>query len=225
LKSEELEARVKALEAVVQTKVKGLEARVQATEDIEAIKKLQNAYGYYLEHWQTDEILGLWSHSPEVSFEVNDTGEFKGWEAVQTCFDFAIHFTVYNGANKAPGEFLHIIPPLAGIVDLEPDGKTAKGRWYGFCLLAQRREGELQSLIAMGIWENEFIKEDGIWKIKKVFYNEIFTSPLDKGWVKKPTTPNYPLKVKPPPNPNTHVLTYPSGYIFPYHYKNPVTGK
>jgi hypothetical protein len=115
--------------------------------------------------------------------------------------------------------------PTAGIVDLAPDGKTAKGRWYGFFLGAQRREGALRSLIGCGIWENDFIKEDGIWKILKIFWNDIISSPLDEGWVKTPDILNPKHKHAPPPGPNTHFLTYPSGYIFPYHYKNPVTGK
>ena len=72
--SDELEARITNLTKTV----KKLGARLQAAEDIEAVKKLQNAYSYYLEHWQEEELLGLWSHSPDVTFEVNDTGQFKG---------------------------------------------------------------------------------------------------------------------------------------------------
>jgi hypothetical protein len=214
LKSAELEARFKALET-----------RMQATEDIEAIKKLQRAYGYYLEHWETDQLTSLFSHSPEVSFEVNDTGEFKGWEAVQKCFDFSIHFSAYGGVKKAPGEFLHVLPALSGIVTLGADGKTAKGRWYGYFYGSQRREGKNRALVGCGIWENDYIKEKGIWKILKIYFNEIFCSPWEEGWVKYPSIPNYPLKVKPPPARNVKFLVYPSGYIFPYHYKNPVTGK
>ena len=58
MKPEELEAKVKTLSETV-TK---LEARLTRMEDIEAIKKLQRAYGYYLEHWQEEELIGLWSH-------------------------------------------------------------------------------------------------------------------------------------------------------------------
>ena len=61
MKSEDLGTTVKTLTETV----KKLEARMQAAEDIEAIKKLQYAYGYYLEHWQEEQLLGLWSHNPE----------------------------------------------------------------------------------------------------------------------------------------------------------------
>jgi hypothetical protein len=211
VKSEELEA-----------KVNMLEAKLQRTEDIEAIKKLQHAYGYYLEHWQEEEIVELFSHNPDVSLEINDTGFFKGWEAIKQSFNFADHFTAY-GVKKAPGEFLHILIPNAGIIDLAPDGRTAKGRWYGLFLGAMPRPIETKALLGCGIWENEYIKENGVWKFKKLFWTDIFCSPIEEGWVKNPFTDHTMKTVA--SSANVHFQHYPSGYIFPYHYKNPVTGK
>jgi len=221
MKTEDLEGKVKTLSETV-TK---LEARLTRMEDIEAIKKLQRAYGYYLEHWEEDQIVELFSHSPEVSVEINDSGLYKGYEAVKNSFNFADHYTADSGAKKAPPYFLHILMPLSGIVDVDPGGKTAKGRWYGFGLIAQRRGGILRAIISSGIWENEYIKEDGIWKILKLFWVNIFSSPLDEGWVRTPYLGNPPHKDAPAPMRNVHFAPYPSGYIFPYHYKNPVTGK
>lgn len=219
MKTSELEATVENLRETVNK----LEVRLTAAEDVESIKKLQRAYGYYLEHWQEEELVELFSHSPEVSLEINDGGLFKGYEAVKNSFNFAEHYTAYGGAKKAPGEFLHILIPLSGVVDLDPNGKTAKGRWYGFGLVAQRRAGKLQAIISCGIWENEYIKEDGVWKILKLFWATTIASPLDEGWVKTPYLGNV-HKDAPAQGPNTHFAPYPSGYIFPYHYVNPVTG-
>ena len=206
-------------------KISKLEIRLSASEDIVAIKKLQNAYGYYLEHWQEEEILGLFSHDDEAAVEINDFGLFRGWEEIKNCYRFEDHYPEYPGLKKAPGEYLHILMPIAGIIDLNRNGKTAKGRWYGFFLGAQRKHGALRAMIACGIWENEFVKEAGIWKIFKVFWNDIISSPLDEGWVKTPALLNPKHKDAHAPGPDTHFNMYPSGYIFPYHYKNPVTGK
>ena len=76
-----------------------LEARLQTIEDIEAIKKLQRAYGYYLEHWQEEEIIGLFSQSPDVSVEINDSGQYKGKEGVRKFFSFQDHFAAYGGKS------------------------------------------------------------------------------------------------------------------------------
>ena len=219
MKSEELEATVKALA----DKIEKLEARITIAEDIEAIKKLHRAYGYYLEHWQEDEIVKLFSHSPNVSVEINDTGLYKGWEAIRESYRFADHYNAYGGVKKAPPEYLHILMPIAGIIDVDPDGKTAKGRWYGFFLGAMPRPVKTRALIGATIWENVYIKEDGVWKFLKLFANDIICSPIDEGWVKMPFLANTRKTVA--PGPEAHFLHYPSGYIFPYHYKNPVTRK
>ena len=157
--------------------------------------------------------------------EINDSGLYKGYDSVKNSFNFADHYTAYGGIKKAPGEFLHILIPLSGIVDLEPGGLRAKGRWYGFGLIAQRRAGKLQAIISCGIWENEYIKESKVWKILKLRWATIIASPLDEGWVKTPYLGNPPHKDSPPSGENINFAPYPSGYIFPYHYKNPVTGK
>jgi len=205
--------------------IEKLESRLQVTEDIEDIKKLQRAYNYYLEHWQEKELIGLWSHSPDVSVEINDTGLYQGWEGVKRCFHFSDHYTAFAEEKTAPPEFLHILMPIAGIIDIDQGGKTAKGRWYSMGLVALRRGGKLRPLMGSGIWENEYIKENGKWKLKKLFFADIMSSPLEDGWVKTPFLPNPKPKDAPAPSPTTHFAPYPSGYIFPYHYKNPVTGK
>ncbi len=51
MKAEEMEARMKTLESQVNA--------LQTLLDIEEIKKLQRAYGYYLEHWMAREIVNL----------------------------------------------------------------------------------------------------------------------------------------------------------------------
>ena len=219
MKQEGLEAKVKTLSETISK----LEASLTRMQDIEDIKKLHRAYGYYLEHWQEEEIVELFSRSPDVSLEMNDGGLYKGYDAIKQHFNFASHYTAYGGATKAPGELLHILMPIAGIVDLDSNGKTAKGRWYGFFLGAMPRPVETRALIGCGIWENEYIKEDGIWKIFKLFWNDIFCSPLDEGWVKNPFL-GHDMKTR-ASSANYHFQHYPSGYIFPYHYKNPVTGK
>ena len=221
MKPEELESKVKSLTETVGK----LEARVTRLEDIEAIKKLQRSYGFYLEHWQEEELMGLFSKRDDCTLELNDGGEFNGPGAVYRMFHFEDHYPAFDGATSAPPIYLHLMIPICGIVDVEPDGKTAKGRWYGSFLGAMPRGGQMRALLGCGIWENEYIKEDGIWKIWKLFFSDIISSPLDEGWVKNPFINNPPAKNRPTPVRNKDWKPYPSGYLFPYHYKNPVTGK
>ena len=107
MKSEDLEIKVKDLTETV----KNLTARLTITEDIEAIKKLQYAYGYYLEHWQEEELVGLFFHSPDVTIEINAGGQYKGWAGVLKSFSFSGHYTAFGGVKQAPPEYLHILMP------------------------------------------------------------------------------------------------------------------
>jgi hypothetical protein len=136
MKSEELEAKVKTLAETVEK----LEARLKNTEDIEAVKKLQKAYNYYLQRWQVEEIVPLFSQSPDVTVEISDSGQHKGLEGVKKYFS--------QHANPPP-EFLHILLTIVGIVDVDPNGKTAKGRWYGLGLQAIPIDGKIRARITM----------------------------------------------------------------------------
>ena len=152
MKIDEFEAKMKTLEetiAKLETRekksaqtIKQLETRITRAEDIEAIKKLQRAYGFYLEHWEEDQLIGLFSKRDDVTIEINDSGEFRGPDGVKQCYVFGDHYTAYSGQKTAPPEYLHLMVPISGIVDVAPDGKTAQGqmvRYLPWCP-AQRRE-------------------------------------------------------------------------------------
>ena len=102
-------------------KLKELEARLRTIEDIEEIKKLQRKYGFYLTHWMGQEIVDLFSDGPDVSLVVN-VGKFLGKEGIKKFFL----------ARKPTPELLLAVMQLSGVVDVDPDGKTAKGRWFGY---------------------------------------------------------------------------------------------
>jgi hypothetical protein len=199
--------------------LKELEARIQIQEDIEAIRKLQYAYGYYLQHWQEDEIKGLFSIEAVIDMD----GFYTGKSGIEEFFSYQNSSSTTN--EKAPPEFLNQNMPLCGIIDVDTSGKTAKGRWYGFGVYALPSGGKYQAQFRSGIWENEFIKEDGKWKFKRLHYSLTFACPYEDGWVKTPNLQGIPRQGKPPRSPNNHSAPYPSGYIEPYHYKNPVTEK
>jgi SnoaL-like domain len=201
---------------------KELETRIQKLEDIEAIRKLQYAYGYYIQHWQEEELVGLFAK--DASIDMGKGGLYKGEKGVRLFFNFSNHYA--TTLKKAPPEYLHQLMPLSGIIDVEVEGKTAKGRWYGFGVYAIPNAGEVKALFGTGIWENEFVKEDGTWKFQKLSYCLTFSSPYEDGWIKTPIWQGRPVaKKRPAPSPSSVSASYPSGYILPYHYKNPVTGK
>jgi hypothetical protein len=190
--------------------LKELEARLKNLEDVEAINRLQRAYGYYLVHWEGKQLAALFSDAPDVTLGAGDGGVvFSGQKDVKNFFK----------RIGDPPELLHGLMQLSGIVDVDLDGKTAKGRWFGFGPLAIPGEDEkVKAIWGFGIYENEYVKEKGRWKIKKLHYDYIMTTPYEDGWVKTPTMRIWG-------DLNSYDKPYPSGFILPYHYKNPGSGK
>jgi hypothetical protein len=205
----------------METRIKELEEKVRVLDDLESIKRLQRSYGYYLEHWMYEEVIDCFADAPGTELNIM-VGIFLEKEGVRR------YFTGEKDRYSNP-ELLHQIMQLSGVVDIAPDGKTAEGRWYGFGAAAiPRGEGVIQDLTG-GIYTVTYIKEDGKWKIHKLMWNPCYTCPPTEGWV-KPERVNaasvrsggvYPRADK-PRELDPH---YPSGYIVPFHYKHPVSGK
>ena len=212
MNAEKMESRIKALEAQVRT--------LQTLLDIEEIKKLQRAYGYYLEHWMAHEIIDLFSDSPDVALEWPE-GAYLGKAGVKRYFE---------GMEQKDPEFLHQLMQLSPIIDINPDGQTAKGRWYSFGGVSVPRGGGVGQSFISGTYENEYVKENGDWKIKRIRWHLNFSAKPGEGWVKPERVaaidPNAPFKGPKPDIPDTRFeLQYPSGHIFPFHYPHPVTGE
>jgi hypothetical protein len=214
---------------------KGLEAKVAAMEkeltrlkDIEAIRKVEHAYNYYLVMWMPDEIIDLFSWRDDTTLEWPE-GTFYGKDGLKRFFGRI-------NKNKDP-EFMHQMMHLSDVIDIARDGKTGKGRWWGFGAMALPMGGAgINQAFACGIYENDFIKEDGIWKLWKIKWVPVYSATPATGWVKpeKIAKPGPPRRRRQkgeadwwqPDKPSKGIsYSYPSGYILPFHFKHPVTGK
>lgn len=213
---EGLEKRVAALER----KVKTQEKKLTALEDIEAIKKLQKAYGYYVEHMMYQEIIDCFADSPDVCLDWLE-GKWLGKAGVKKYFEMI---------KEVPPEFFHQVMQIAGVVNIDPSGKTAKGRWYAFGGMFFPRGDGIRRSFVNGIYEMGYIKEGGTWKILSIKWVIPYAVRLAADWA-LPEDVNRPylageFKGNPPDIPlDRNDGRYLSGYIFPFHYKHPVTGK
>jgi hypothetical protein len=214
MKVEELEAKVKALENQLRT-----------LQDIEEIKKLQSAYGYYLEHWMAKEVIDCFADGPDTVLQLW-VGTFQGKEGVRRYFS-----TFFGNPEEISPEFMHQVMQLSPIIDVDPDGKTAKGRWYGWGSVAVPSGGGVTQSYMSGIYEMDYVKVDGKWRIKTLRFSRNFIATPAGGWVKPErlaavnTSPKAARQPTKPDIQRPFEPGYPSGYIFPFHYNHPVTGK
>lgn len=200
-----------------------LTSRITRLEDIKQIEKLQRIYGYYCDYFEWDKVVGLFSDDAE-SVEVADYGVYLGKAGVRR-----FYLELMGGKPPRPW-MLSINFQMQGVVSVEPDGKTAKGRWYGFAIetrpIDSLHEGELRQTWAHGVYENEYVKENGKWKFSKLYFNLVFRTPYEDGWLKTPVIGQHgPDPVVKPDKRPTAYNPYPSRYNVPHHYKHPITSK
>ena len=209
MNAEEMEAKLAALEKKVQEQ----EKKLTTLEDIEAIKRLQKAYNYYVEHMMGQEIIDCFSDSPDVRLNWIE-GQWLGKEGVKKYFARA------TSGDNPPG-FSHQLMPIGGLITVDPDGKTAKGRWNTWLAEAMNVGGIPRQQWVQGYYENEYVKENGQWKFKKLHWNVTFFTSFEAGWLKIPLLGLLNREDADMPAPHFH--PYPSGYRLPYHFTHPIT--
>ena len=230
MSAKSVEEKMNVLEELVEKQgkyIESLEKKVTFLEDIEAIKRLQKAYGYYVEHMMRDEIIDCFADGPGVYLNWVE-GQWLGKEGVKRYFGYA-------GNTANPPGFSHQLMPTSGLITVDPDGQTAKGRWYGFGGIFLSEDGVVEGgTLTSGIYEVGYVKEDGIWKIQSFDWIIPYVVRIDgicegpeirsRRIIKGEFGGSVPL-----PEPNIPIdvedLRYVSGYIFPFHFKHPVTGK
>ncbi len=201
--------------AILEAKLASLQRQVELLEDVKAIERLQQAYGYYVSEGLSREASALFSDSPSASIELGGSGVYLGKKRIT-------EFLTHGDEGLKAGE-IREAPIMQGVVHVAPDGKTAKGRWR--TLIMGGKHGE-DGTWAEGPYENEYVKENGVWKLSKVHWYTTVIGSYDHGWHKKPMPMPGPLKDLPPDLPPSEKYEpFPAFYLPPYHYLHPVTGK
>jgi len=208
----------------MEARLKALEKKVGLLDDINEVKRLQRVYSYYVMHMMRDEIADCFADDPDVTLHWLE-GTWKGKEGVNRYFGVGT-----DRPEPGPG-FLHQVMPIAGVVDVDPDGKHARGRWYSFGGVAvpDQKTGKTNPSIVGGLYEIEYIKQKGVWKFWKIDWIIPLSIRIPaESWMPVEALGKAIENFKAPGADIPFLKGDPrfvSGYIFPFHYKHPVTGK
>ena len=104
-----------------------------------------------------------------------DDETIKGSEAIG---DYLASHEGKGRQGLKPGE-VHTQIIDHPVVNLSVDGESAKGRWYGFFLLS---DSQGNASIQGGVFENEYVREDGKWKIGVHHFYPQYAGPYETGW-------------------------------------------
>jgi hypothetical protein len=194
--------------------VAALQARVTALQDINDIKRLQRAYGYYVDAGQWDKVAGLFA--PDGTVEIGLDGVYRGRQRVYQ------YFLAVGGGHLglAPGQvnqYLQLMP----VINLSPDGRSAKGTWRAVILAGQPGKG---AWWGEGPYENQYVKEGGVWKISALHWYQTLMTPYDNGgWVRNGDVNGghyAPAALRPDAPPTEQYKVWPGAHVPHFHFKN-----
>jgi triacylglycerol lipase len=190
-----------------------LARRAQRLQDEQQIENLQKIYGYYVDRRMWDEVADLFADNGTI--EMAQMGVYIGKPRVR-------QFLNLLGPQGIKDGELNDHVQLQVVVDVADDGRTAKSR---------SRELDMLGTVggtgqwSEGVYENTWVKDNGVWKLKDLRYFPTFISDYDLGWAKDARPAPTASKDLPPDRPPTSVYAiYPKAHIPPYHYDNPVSG-
>ncbi|MBC2651205.1 nuclear transport factor 2 family protein [Novosphingobium flavum] len=187
-----------------------LAERIGLIEDERAVIRLQTAYGYYVDKAQWDEAADLFA--ADATLEIAGRGLYRGQDRIRSylkCLPSLLEGTVFNHMQLQP------------LITLE--GDHAWGRWRAIMEVAIRGKVDL---VGEATYENRYVRDGGVWKIARlhcfVTYYADWQAGLSGGGVPMGTE----LPEFPPDAPQTVAYgSFPSVFVPPYHYANPVTGQ
>lgn len=199
--------------------VKKQEVRLQNIEDIEAISRLTRAYGYYVDKNLWDQVVDLFAEDSTV--ELDQRGIFVGKKGVRRMF---LERMGRGQIGMVRGRLFNHFQ-LQEIVTVAPDGQTAKARFRTFAQVAGF--SSVKQAWNEGVYENAYVKENGVWKFSKMKFWGTYYTPYDQGWVgEQMTYINGTGMSEGADLPSTDGgVFFPEVFYPPYHYPNPVTGK
>jgi len=149
---------------------KSLEARFSELEDIQEILNLEAEYCYAADNQDPEAYASVFTEDGVLDVATME-GQVEGREALRQlvveAFPQSLAFSIHCLHN-----------PLVKV-----DGDTAKGKFYWQAPVTWKPTNE--AVWQAGLYDDEYVRTDEGWKIKKKVVTFFYGTPYDKGWVKQ----------------------------------------
>jgi hypothetical protein len=161
-----------------------LAQRITRLNDEDAVRNVQNAYGYYVDRRMWDDVVDLFDDDSAV--EIAGAGTYRGKSGVRQAMERM------GPAGLQTGD-LNERPIFDLIVEVLPGGTEAIARGIELGLLAG-------SAHPSGAWEfsvfrNRFVKQNGIWKLKELRATPLVQADYVTGWGGGGDLPRRPITI------------------------------
>ncbi|MGX7896060.1 nuclear transport factor 2 family protein [Tsuneonella sp. HG222] len=215
----DLEAELGALRAIVQRQSEALaqaSQRIALLEDKNEIERLQYAYGYFIDNRMFREMVDLFAdENPWI--EIGERGRYFGKERIH---EFLLLVLGGGRWGLAQNEVInHVQQQL--LITVDDEGMHARAR--------ARAEVQGNSppdtpnfLFADGIYENDYVKEGGRWKIQGIRVTMTFYAALERAKIWFPTAP--PSENLPPDQASVPRIEALGRQFNEFRWPHPITG-
>ncbi len=218
----------------LKTLVASLSDRVGMLEDHNAIRRLHYAYGYYTDYNRAYALADLFAEDAEIIFL---SGIYRGKAGARRLYgDWFQQFFTQGQPGPVYGFLLDHFQ-MQDIITVSPDRLTAKGRFRAILFggshesRGYRPAGLPDQFYEAGMYENDYVRENGVWKIKRLDYVVQWQADYEKGWYGttahlQPLTRTYPDD---PTGPDELIdnqrRTWPYRQPLEMHFAHPVLGE
>jgi hypothetical protein len=153
--------------------LKALAARAQALRDEEAVRNLQNAYGYYVDFKMWDDVVDLFA--PNGSVSVAGVGTYAGPIGVRRNLE-----REGGPSGLRYGEMNdHLQTDM--VVEVAADGRHARGRGIELAMLGTN-DGPAWWMLRR--FDNLYVKQGRTWRIERMRLAQGMKTDYFKGWGK-----------------------------------------
>jgi SnoaL-like domain len=167
-----------------------LEERIAVMNDEGLVRNLQAAYGYYLSRRMWDDVTDLFATNG--IYELGGAGVYVGAKGVRKAHE-------RMGPDGLTHGVLNDRLQFDTVTSFAPGRREAHVRGIEMGMLGEADKGEAHWEVS--VFDNRFVKEGGIWKVREMRVFPLFRSEYSKGWgksriIEKPSgvlAPDQPL--------------------------------
>jgi len=198
--------------AALELAVAAAKLEVQRLKDFDELENLSGIYGHYVDKSMHDDVADLFAADGIV--EILGRGVFYGQDRVR---QYMHNLSPIGPRDGALFNHMHLQP----VIHVAEDGQSAHVRSRLFVMFGIV---DTNAQWGSGVYENEFVKQDGVWKLKYLHGYQTFYTNYEDGWAKRSSAIFAPYERLPPDGPQSVPYDpYPAAFVPPFHYGNPVS--
>jgi hypothetical protein len=190
--------------------------RLALLEDRNEIERLQYAYGYFIDNRMFREMADLFCDEG-CWIEIGQRGRYYGKERIH---NFLLDVLGDGRWGLLKDEVINHVQQQP-IITIADDRQHARSRARAQ-VQGNSPPDTPHFLLADGIYENEYVREDGRWKILGITVTMTFYAALERARIWFPSAP--PSEVMPPDAPSQPVVEALGRQFNPWHFRHPVEG-